>query len=119
MLEARRRGKVIAVVTAASKDLVVPVLSRLGLLRAVTEIVALEDVARSKPAPDCYLRALDLLDISPEEAVVFEDSPTGLSAAQAAGVVAVAVGKPLTAADREAFTPYAVDALHPGIFGTA
>ncbi len=119
MLEARRRGKVIAVVTAASKDLVVPVLSRLGLLRAVTEIVALEDVARSKPAPDCYLRALDLLDISPEEAVVFEDSPTGLSAAQAAGVTAVAVGSSLTAADRATFTPYAVDALEPSIFGAA
>lgn len=57
--EARRRGTRIAVVTAASTEIVVPALAQIGLLEAVDAVVALEDVEHSKPAPDCYLRSLD------------------------------------------------------------
>lgn len=117
--EARARGKSIAVVTAASKDIVVPTLNRLDLLEPIDAVVALEDVEHSKPEPDCYLRALDLLGLSPEQALVFEDSRTGLSSAGAAGIRTVAVGDALSDAEREAFTPYAVPALHPTLFREA
>ena len=39
---------------------------------------------KGKPEPDMFLKAMDLLHVKPEETVIFEDSETGLQAAQAA-----------------------------------
>lgn len=44
-----------------------------------------DEVAVGKPAPDVYLRAAELLGVSPADCVAIEDSPTGAAAAQAAG----------------------------------
>jgi len=48
-------------------------------------------VARPKPHPDIYLRAAELLGTPPKDCVVFEDSFTGIEAAQAAGMAVVGV----------------------------
>lgn len=53
---------------------------------------------RAKPAPDLYQEALRSLGLSAAEAVAFEDSPTGIQAARAAGVRCVAVPNDMTAA---------------------
>jgi HAD superfamily hydrolase (TIGR01509 family) len=45
-----------------------------------------EDVARKKPDPEAYERALQALQIDPLEALAIEDSPGGVAAARAAGV---------------------------------
>ena len=50
-----------------------------------------EDVTRSKPHPEPYLKALDRLGLAPEECVVVEDSYRGLQSAKAAGVDCVVV----------------------------
>lgn len=55
------------------------------------------DAARGKPAPDLYLEAVDRLGLHPREAVAFEDSPSGVAAALAAGVHCVAVPNDMTA----------------------
>ena len=52
----------------------------------------------SKPAPDVFLRALDLLQVDPGAAAVIEDSPNGLKAALAAGLRTVVVPNPLVKA---------------------
>jgi sugar-phosphatase len=52
-------------------------------------LVTGDDVARGKPAPDPYLAAAARLGVPAAECVVFEDSPAGVAAAQAAGVAAV------------------------------
>jgi HAD superfamily hydrolase (TIGR01509 family) len=49
-----------------------------------------------KPAPDLYHEALRRLGLSPEEAIAFEDSPTGIRAARAAGVRCVTVPNDMT-----------------------
>jgi HAD superfamily hydrolase (TIGR01509 family) len=54
------------------------------------------DPARAKPAPTLYLEALELLDVTPGEAVAFEDSPNGVLAAKAAGVFCVAIPNEVT-----------------------
>ena len=56
-----------------------------------------QDVARGKPEPDGYLRALELLGLRPEEAVAIEDSPPGVAAAQAAGLRCAALTRTFTA----------------------
>jgi len=49
-------------------------------------VVAGDEVARKKPAPDVYLACLDQLGIGAGEAVAIEDSPQGIAAARAAGI---------------------------------
>lgn len=62
-------------------------LEHVGLLRHFDgRIVSAQDVPRGKPAPDVYLRAAELLGVSPEACVAVEDSPTGVRAARAAGM---------------------------------
>ena len=46
---------------------------------------------RSKPAPDCFLRAAALLGVAPANCTVFEDAVGGIQAAHAAGMRAVAI----------------------------
>ncbi len=50
-----------------------------------------DDVVRTKPAPDLFLSAAACLGVAPAQCLVFEDSPNGILAAQAAGMRCVAV----------------------------
>ena len=71
-------------------------LARVGLLEHFDAISCREDVVRVKPDPALYLRTLHLLGLSADEALVIEDSPNGVRAAQAAGIFCVAVPNPVT-----------------------
>src|SRR5262249_25128941 len=53
--------------------------------------VCAEDVRRSKPDPEPYLRAAALLGEAPGGCVALEDSPRGIASAQAAGCPVIAV----------------------------
>jgi HAD superfamily hydrolase (TIGR01509 family) len=55
-----------------------------------------DDVTLTKPAPDLFLRAAECLGVPPAECLVFEDSPNGILAAQAAGMRCVAVPGAIT-----------------------
>ncbi len=81
----------VAVVSGSARSEIEPVLEAAGLSSSISALVASEDVEHGKPAPDGYLRALELLGIDPLEAVAVEDSDVGIAAAQAAGVRCVAV----------------------------
>jgi HAD superfamily hydrolase (TIGR01509 family) len=52
-------------------------------------VVCGEDVARKKPDPGVYARAVAALNLRPHEALAIEDSPDGAAAASAAGVPVV------------------------------
>jgi beta-phosphoglucomutase-like phosphatase (HAD superfamily) len=54
-------------------------------------IVTRDDVARGKPFPDLFLRAAEVLDVSPGECLAVEDSLNGIRAAHAAGMMPVMV----------------------------
>ncbi len=49
-------------------------------------ILTSEDFERSKPDPDCYIKAAKRLKASVEECTVFEDSFNGLKSGRAAGM---------------------------------
>lgn len=53
--------------------------------------VAAGDIERTKPFPDPYLHAAKLLNVDISQALIFEDSPTGITAAVASGAFVVAV----------------------------
>jgi HAD superfamily hydrolase (TIGR01509 family) len=46
-------------------------------------------VARGKPHPDLFLHVATQLEVVPEEAIVIEDSPSGIRGAVAAGMTAI------------------------------
>lgn len=74
---------------------------------ATTLAVCGDEVARGKPAPDSYLRAAAALGVAPERCLVIEDSPTGVAAAEAAGMVVIAIphAGPVTSAPGRAVRP--------------
>lgn len=47
---------------------------------------------KSKPAPDCFLLAAEMLQLRPSECIVFDDAPIGVQAAKSGGFATVAVG---------------------------
>lgn len=77
------------------------VLDGADLRRHFQAVVDGMQVKRPKPYPDIYLRAADLLGVDPANCVVFEDSPTGVTAARQSGarVVGVATHGPLAGVD--------------------
>ena len=76
--EARNRGISVALVSNAPKGDARNSLEGLGLREAFEPMIFAEDVGVEKPDPTPYEAALEQLDISPEEAIAFEDSPSGI-----------------------------------------
>ena len=98
LAEARERDLRTAIVSSSDNWWIERHLGRLGRTAGWDAIVAANgDVARAKPAPTLYLEALRLLGLSASEAIAFEDSPNGVSAAKAAGLYCIAVPNPITA----------------------
>jgi len=85
-----------AIASSSPFDWVHGHIERLGLARFFDGIVTIEQVEAAKPAPDLYLRATELLDVDPVDAIALEDSPNGVRSAKAAGLYCVAVPGPMT-----------------------
>jgi beta-phosphoglucomutase-like phosphatase (HAD superfamily) len=79
----------------------------IGLKDCFPVIVAAENVRQTKPHPEAYQQAAELLEkclkrqIAPAKCVAVEDSPTGIASAKTAGMKVLAV-----------HTSYPPDALH-------
>jgi len=83
-----------AVASGGRRELVVKTLSALGILQKFNTIVSAEDYLRAKPYPDPFLLAAERLGLEPGECLVFEDTQTGIKAAEAAGMKWVLVPQP-------------------------
>lgn len=77
-------------VSASPREIVDAVL--IGMREKYFSIsVAAGDIERTKPFPDPYLHAAKLLNVDIENSLIFEDSPTGLTAARASGAFVVGI----------------------------
>lgn len=86
-----------AIVSSSSNSWIERHLERLGRMEGWDAIVAANhNVERAKPRPTLYLDALELLGLTASEAIAFEDSPNGVTAAKAAGLFTVAIPNPIT-----------------------
>ena len=90
-------GIKIALVTNAPRLNADHMLEVLGLAGRFKVEITIEEVERGKPDPLPYLTALERLGLKAEEAIAFEDSPSGMRAAKAAGLFSFGVLTGLTA----------------------
>ena len=67
------------------------ILDQTGIRKYFQVVVDGQQVRRPKPDPEIYCKTADLLGFSPENCIVFEDSPSGVDAAKAAGMRIVGV----------------------------
>jgi HAD superfamily hydrolase (TIGR01509 family) len=96
--DARSLGLDVAIVSSSGVEWIEAGLGGVGCSDGWRCLVAANgDPQRAKPSPLLYREALETLGIGPHEAVAFEDSPNGVTAARAAGIFCVAVPNPVTA----------------------
>jgi len=97
---ARAAGLRLAVASAADAIKVAGNLAEIGLPpERFDALVRGEDVARKKPAPDCFLLAASRLGLPPGDCLVVEDAVNGVRAAKAAGCRCLGLATTFPAAD--------------------
>jgi HAD superfamily hydrolase (TIGR01509 family) len=87
----KQRQLLSAVVTNAPRPNAEFMLKTLELMDTFDLIIISDDLPRGKPDPLPYQEALRRFSLTPEEAVVFEDSPSGIRSAVAAGITTIGV----------------------------
>lgn len=101
-----------AICTASTKELIESYFKKQNSLEifAHIESTAISDLEHRKPFPYPYLQTLKALDVSAEHALVFEDSPSGITSAVAAGIPTIAIHNPfLELKDLEAQPKFVVE----------
>ena len=96
LADAKEMGLKLGIASSSPENWVIGHLTRLGLLDNFEVICTADDVEKTKPAPDLFLLAAEKLGVSPDQAIVFEDSRNGVLAAKRAGMFVVAVPNELT-----------------------
>ncbi len=94
--DARRLGLKLGVASSSSREWVEGHLADRGLLEHFGAVVTRDDVARVKPDPEIYLKAVAMLQSKPANSVAIEDSFNGVASARRAGLLTVAVPNPMT-----------------------
>ena len=90
LAELRRRGYKTAVGSSSKNTRFI--LERTDLLSAFDGVADGNDVQRSKPDPEVFLKAAALLGADPARSAVIEDAEAGLQAAKRGGMLPVAIG---------------------------
>ena len=69
------------------------ILEKVDLLKQFDAIVDGNDVSKAKPDPEVFLIAAKVLNIKPEDCIVFEDSVAGVQAANTANMISIGIGE--------------------------
>ncbi len=80
-----------AIVSSSGRASIEETIRRMEIADHINYYAGSEDYAASKPAPDGYLKAADVLQIETSECLVFEDSIVGMQSAKNAGMQVIAI----------------------------
>lgn len=83
---AKDRNILMGIGTASNMPNINMILQKTGVGDFFTSIVSADDVSRSKPDPETWLRGAEELGVLPQHCIVFEDVPKGVEAAARAGM---------------------------------
>ena len=68
------------------------ILDKVALTEVFDAIIGGDDISRSKPDPEVFLKAAEAVGVTPAQAAVIEDADAGLKAALDGGMYPVAMG---------------------------
>jgi beta-phosphoglucomutase len=91
LISLKKAGIKTAVATSAPASNLDFTLDALKIRHLFDVVVDASMVSKGKPDPEIYLKAAELIDISPDQCVVFEDSISGIKSGQNAGMRVVAL----------------------------
>ncbi len=94
--EAHARSMPCAIASSSDRHWVEWNLERLSLKHHFSAIITADEVEQVKPHPDLFIAALASLQLQANEAIGFEDSPNGISAARSAGILIIGIPNQLT-----------------------
>lgn len=86
MEKIKRLNLPMAIASSSPVPFIEAVIDKLGLKKYVVFWLSGEDVSRSKPEPDIFLKVAEVLNVDPGECLVIEDSASGIMAAKKAGM---------------------------------
>jgi HAD superfamily hydrolase (TIGR01509 family) len=81
----RSKGYKLAIASNSVRNTITLMMNKSNLDQYLDAIVSNQDVKNGKPDPEIYVKAIDLLGVSPDEVLVLEDNEHGILAAKAAG----------------------------------
>ncbi len=93
---ARKSGLKLAIASSSDRPWVESHLQPLGIQGYFDCVLTSNEVQHVKPHPELYQAAIHCLELQPAEAIAFEDSPNGITAARAAELFCVAVPNSIT-----------------------
>ncbi|MEH7614076.1 HAD family hydrolase [Gottfriedia acidiceleris] len=96
LISAKNVGLQIALASSSSREWVESFLKKLNIYEYFSVIKTKDDVKKVKPDPELYLKAIEEIGVQASEAVAFEDSLNGLTAATKAGLHCVIVPNQVT-----------------------
>ncbi len=89
----------LGVVTNACRANLDAVLEALDLGKSFDHRISADDVSHGKPHPELYQKAMAALGVTPDQAIAFEDSPSGVQSARAAGLPVIGITSSLSASE--------------------
>lgn len=84
----------LAIASSSSMKVINAIVEKLGIRENFEHIYSAEHEPYAKPNPGVFITTANLLDVIPEECLVFEDAPSGVLAAKAGRMHCVAVPEP-------------------------
>ena len=90
----RQKGKLLAI--GSSSKNTKKILEKIGLNGFFDAVSDGTNITRSKPDPEVFLKAAEMLEVDPSEAIVVEDAISGIDAALAGGFKCVGIGEAAT-----------------------
>ena len=93
---AQEKGLRCCIVSSSLHIWVDDFVAKLNIGHYFERTICREDAARSKPAPDLYLKALELMAVDAENVIALEDSQNGVASAYAAGLPVIACPNDVT-----------------------
>lgn len=83
-----------AIASSSPRIFIEAIVKKLRIDNFFSVIISAEEVANGKPEPDVFLKAVELLNIDPSDCFIIEDSKSGVTAANKAGIRCIGFQNP-------------------------
>jgi HAD superfamily hydrolase (TIGR01509 family) len=111
-------GVSLALATSSFREMADMVTRKFGIEKCFRTVMTVEDISRSKPDPEIFLKASAEMGFGPKECLVVEDSTNGVRAARAAGMTCIGLRNPNSGRQNHDGADVVVDSLRqvtPGL----